>query len=474
MKFKIPSFTNLAINKLTESLSAHLAQTIKDIPSNVTRSIKDKFMFTMRMTENNEAYYAFEEWFYQNHEDKFKNVSVFHVPKKDDGTSGKRGVPRPSWSGETGSSFGFNIGYSQNSGSHLIKFEGAYIRVSKDVAAGDKDKGERSVQYYTLSGFNKEKIKKLVEGVYERYNAEHDQIKIFVNNLYGEWNLVKRVIGKSLDNIVINEELHTTLVNDIYEFEKDKPWYDSLNIPYKRGYLLHGPPGNGKTSLSIAIASQNKRNIYCLDVNKLRDDSALRTAFSNLQSNSLLLVEDIDVAFSMGRKMDTKYKPNVTFACLLNCLDGVYYKEGLLTVMTTNHIEMLDSALIRPGRMDLKVFIPNPTKKEVETYLSRFYRKVITLATYTRDIPMAAVQGICITNRQDMALAIEELEKEAPEEDLQYIQQATKLVEPETDADRDEEMDLDDEDDEEGSGSDDENDILTEDDINDLLNDPEA
>ncbi len=144
-------------------------------------------------------------------------------------------------------------------------------------------------------------------------------------------------------------------------------------------------------------------------MNKLRDDSALRSAFSSLQPNALLLIEDVDVAFQTSRDMNAKNKPMVTFACLLNCLDGVYYKEGLLTVMTTNFVEKLDPALIRPGRMDLKVHIPNPGKKEVEEYMSRFYSTDVVLDEYTKSIPMAAVQGICITHKHDYLAAIDEL-----------------------------------------------------------------
>lgn len=439
MKINIPA---LAFNKLAESLATTLGQAIKDIPSNIINSIKDKLMFTITIDDKSEVYYAFQDWFYEHYEHKFKNVKVYNVAKNSDGlkvknNSGVRGY-------QDSTNFSFDIGYSQTTGTYVINHEGLRMTVTKGVQEGDKTMGERSVQYYTLSGTNKDGIKALVEKIYEQYNTEHDQIKIFVSNLYGEWNLVKRITGKTLDNIVMDKDLHSTLVNDISEFEQDKEWYGKLNIPYKRGYLFHGPPGNGKTSLSIAIASEHKRNIYCLDVNKLRDDNALRTAFSSLQAKSLLLIEDVDVAFRMPREDDTDEQKkkksssvSVSFACLLNCLDGVYYKEGLLTVMTTNHIEHLDAALIRPGRVDLKVFIPNPGKKEVEEYLSRFYSTPITLDIYDKNIPMAAVQGACITNKHDHKRAIEQLLSD--QTDISKLYAAPIENAKDTDADADEE-----------------------------------
>lgn len=405
MKFKLPG---AAFNKVVETLTTYAMQSVKEACNSVLTSIKDKLVFTMTIRDDSEVYHAFQDWFYENHNDKFKSVTVYNVAKNSDGQKVKASTLSRYHQPES-SGYSFDIGYSQNSGTYTIKHNGTYIQVTKGRIEGDKSMGERQVQYYTLSSVNKAKTKALVEDIYEQYNSQHDQIKIFVSDLYGNWNLVKRITGKTLDNIVINKDLHNTLVTDLVDFEKDQEWYEGLNIPYKRGYLFYGPPGNGKTSLAIAIASEHKRNIYCLDINKLRDDAALRLAFMHLQSNALLMIEDIDVAFKMGRETSGKGKPPVTFACLLNCLDGVYYKEGLLTIMTTNFIERLDAALIRPGRMDLKIHIPNPGKEEVETYISRFYGKEVVLEGYDKVIPMAAVQGVCITHKHDCEKAVSEI-----------------------------------------------------------------
>jgi len=422
----------VAFNKLAETLTGHAIQLGKDLGNMIIRSIKNKVMFTMTIKDSSEVYYAFQDWFYENHEDKFQSVTVYNVPKNSDGQKVKNSaLNRYDTSG-----YSFDIGYSQDISTHMINYEGTFIQVTKNVINGNRQTGEKEVQQYTLVSTSKDKVKKMIEEIYSKYNQDHDQIKIFVSDFFGEWRMAKRLTGKSLDNIIMEDTLHAKLVGDLEEFDTDKEWYEQMNIPYKRGYLLHGPPGNGKTSLSIAMASQFKRNIYCLDVNKLKDDGALRYAFSSLQANALLLIEDVDVAFHMSREMDTKRKPQVTFACLLNCLDGVYYKEGLITVMTTNHVEKLDPALIRPGRMDLKVNIPNPAKAEVERYMTKFYRTEVVLDEYTKNIPMAAVQGVCISNKTDLEAAKDALINFDDQEILRNYTVNQPEVDAESDTDK--------------------------------------
>ena len=82
----------------------------------------------------------------------------------------------------------------------------------------------------------------------------------------------------------------------------------------------------------------------------------------------------------------------------MNCLDGIFFKEELITIITTNHIELLDPALIRPGRVDMQVEIKQPIQASVEQYISKFYNKEISLLTYHTSRSMAEVVDICLTN----------------------------------------------------------------------------
>ena len=132
--------------------------------------------------------------------------------------------------------------------------------------------------------------------------------------------------------------------------------------------MFHGAPGGGKTSLAFAMAHLTNRNIFILNLSSLSNDVALARCFKYLEQNSILLIEDIDAAFV--KRNDGE---QVSFSMLLNCLDGAMSKEDIITVITTNHVEKLDPALIRAGRIDLQVEIKYPSHIEVTEFLKNFY-----------------------------------------------------------------------------------------------------
>ena len=157
-------------------------------------------------------------------------------------------------------------------------------------------------------------------------------------------------------------------------------------IPYRRGYLLHGPPGSGKSSLIQALAGSIHHNICLLNLSErgLTDDR-LYHLLSLVPPRSIILLEDIDAAFRrrptnserdeklMKQDAGGHYPVNITFSGLLNALDGVAASEERLIFMTTNHLEILDPALIRPGRVDLKMFIDNATPNQAQQMFERFF-----------------------------------------------------------------------------------------------------
>ncbi|GIK05443.1 hypothetical protein Aspvir_009553 [Aspergillus viridinutans] len=159
----------------------------------------------------------------------------------------------------------------------------------------------------------------------------------------------------------MDNEVKDDILRDVDEFlDQDmQDWYAERGIPYKRGYLLFGPPGTGKSSFSLSLAGKHELDIYTLQLSNISDTTLMRL-FAELPPRCIVLLEDVDTS-GVGRRdsvdidQENESKSTVTLSGLLNVLDGVSSQEGRILIMTTNHIEHLDEALIRPGRSDKKV-----------------------------------------------------------------------------------------------------------------------
>ena len=162
---------------------------------------------------------------------------------------------------------------------------------------------------------------------------------------------------RPLSSVVLAEGIAENIATDIDEWTQSADWYRSRGVPYRRGYLLHGPPGGGKTSFVLAVAASFGLDVCLLSLSEdsLTDDR-LALAMANVPPKALVLLEDIDAAFVSRRNFSSSEARNsssLTLSGLLNALDGAAAAEGRLVFMTTNYIERLDDALLRPGRVDV-------------------------------------------------------------------------------------------------------------------------
>lgn len=162
-----------------------------------------------------------------------------------------------------------------------------------------------------------------------------------------------------MDTVVLPENVKADFLNDVAEYlDPDTlAWYADRGVPYRRGYLLHGRPGTGKSSLSFAAAGHFNLDIYVLNLANVSDDT-LQELLAKLPARCIILLEDIDVIETAKSRVDrtgSNRQPtadNVTLSGLLNALDGVVSEEGRVLIMTTNHINQIDKAVLRPGRVD--------------------------------------------------------------------------------------------------------------------------
>ncbi|VDO53640.1 unnamed protein product [Onchocerca flexuosa] len=173
---------------------------------------------------------------------------------------------------------------------------------------------------------------------------------------------------RPLTSVVLDDGVANSIVNDFQE-------YTERGIPYRRGYLFYGPPGSGKSSFIAALASYFGYSVCMLSLSeRTLDDDRLNHLLNTPPPYSVVVLEDVDAAF--GSRDDPVQSAKayegltrVTFSGLLNAIDGVASADERILFMTTNHIDRLDPALIRPGRVDVKQYFGYCT----ETMFSEVY-----------------------------------------------------------------------------------------------------
>jgi chaperone BCS1 len=217
-------------------------------------------------------------------------------------------------------------------------------------------------------------MEELLESV-ARHAGERraNRLTLFTVDRWGdEWRLADSKPRRALDSVVLDEGVSRLLHDDIHEFFSRREWYAQMGIPWRRGYLLYGPPGTGKTSAAYALAGELRLKLCALSLtNPKLTDNVMADLLQRTPPRSLILIEDIDAFFNNRDKQDARIQ--ISFSGLLNALDGVGAQEGRIIVLTTNHRERLDPALIRPGRIDLEVELGNATGSQLRGLLQRFY-----------------------------------------------------------------------------------------------------
>ena len=193
---------------------------------------------------------------------------------------------------------------------------------------------------------------------------------------------------RPLESVVLDKGVKERIVTDVKYFLEDSERYYSRGIPYSRGYLLHGPPGSGKSSFIKALAGELDYNIAILNLSeKGLTDDRLNYLLANTPQRTLILLEDVDAAFSNRKQVESDgYSgANVTFSGLLNALDGVDSAEERILFFTTNHKERLDDAFIRPGRVDMSIRLGEATRWQAGLLWDRFYGEIDHAGEYKRE-----------------------------------------------------------------------------------------
>ncbi|KAF4569634.1 hypothetical protein EYR40_008612 [Pleurotus pulmonarius] len=241
--------------------------------------------------------------------------------------------------------------------------------------------------------------------------GREDKISIYVSDSQNNWRHVASRPKRPLKSIVLDPGIKDLLIEDAKDFLNSKSWYHERGIPFRRGYLLYGAPGSGKTSIIHSLAGELGLDVYIISLSRSGlDDSALNEIISELPERCIALMEDIDAAFHHGLNRDNEdpaepapgadrdapqkaqqTAPTTTsklsLSGLLNALDGVGAQEGRILFATTNKYLALDPALSRPGRMDIHIEFKLASKFQARELYHCFYRPSEDMESEKRDDP---------------------------------------------------------------------------------------
>ncbi|RDH26701.1 P-loop containing nucleoside triphosphate hydrolase protein [Aspergillus welwitschiae] len=263
---------------------------------------------------------------------------------------------------------------------HYFTYRGCLIALRRQPYkdAGSPWVASMEKLYFYAAPWKKDVLKDLLYSI-QKASSEHDKRRV----------VVKR-------GLKLKSDFQWTRMAS----KKPRPLSTSRGLPYRRGYLFYGPPGTGKSSLCFAIASLVQPEIFMVSLSASDlDENGLALLFQSLPNRCIVLFEDVDQAGIRKRDTDIPLSRNrcetdeitdcdglerhgserrsskITLSALLNVIDGVSAQEGRILIMTTNHIEKLDGALLRPGRVDMRVPFHHVDSSAIQQLFLSFFLK---------------------------------------------------------------------------------------------------
>ncbi|KAE8394815.1 BCS1 N terminal-domain-containing protein [Aspergillus alliaceus] len=295
-------------------------------------------------------------------------------------------------------------------GTHYFIFRGrplAFVRAKGDKTSSSRRGTRFEPERLYLSCFGRDPtvLKELLAEAQRVYVGRDGSSTIIYRGQkspgdYVDWSRCMARAPRPLSTVILDQAQKDAFVDDIKEYlhPRTRRWYSNRGIPYRRGYLLHGPPGTGKTSLCFAVAGLMGLPLYLLNLSsKAFGEDDLMSLFQELPRRCIVLLEDVDCAGitqkrvsdssndSAGKPAEDKdndtskdvdsfpSKQGVSLSGLLNVIDGVAASEGRILVMTTNHPEKLDPALLRPGRVDMSIEFGYAESEDIKELFSAIY-----------------------------------------------------------------------------------------------------
>jgi ATP-dependent 26S proteasome regulatory subunit len=231
-------------------------------------------------------------------------------------------------------------------------------------------------------------IKKYVTKITAIEHVHNNSVRVFKPLIRGkkkdekevDWQLITTKVNKDLVNTAYSSQVVKDLFDDVAKFIGGEAFYNKRGIPYKRGYLLHGPPGTGKTSVPKILARLYNLPIFCVDLTTIKINSDLTRLLTELNNYTnfgkyILLMEDADRSDFFDPDYVYRRDDKLSMDCLLNEIDGVCEPNGRLLIITSNEPDVImeNKALMRPGRIDKSIELGYCLLEQVKQLYNLFY-----------------------------------------------------------------------------------------------------
>ncbi|KAH6693603.1 BCS1 N terminal-domain-containing protein [Plectosphaerella plurivora] len=261
--------------------------------------------------------------------------------------------------------------FTPSYGTHILWYRGRPLLLTRSKGeAAPMGLGLTKRDEISLSciGFSTNTLKQLLASAQaDHLRKDHDKTVIYRGHMTvdggANWSRATSRLSRPFNTIYTKAGLIDSIIDDIKDYlsHETKAWYASCGIPLRRGFLFCGPPGTGKSSLSFALAGHFGLKIYTVSLSSPgATEDNLSELFEVLPQSCIVLFEDVDAAGLTHTRAPKKSRRSrgsstegLSLSGLLNLLDGVASQEGRILIMTTNHAENLDKALLRPGRVDM-------------------------------------------------------------------------------------------------------------------------
>lgn len=278
-------------------------------------------------------------------------------------------------------------------GRHFVRWRGRWVTIERSAQGEQRNatgaRPQEALQLRML-GVRPGALRDLVNDV-TADAQKGDSVEIYMWNAHG-YRFTGRRLKRSLDTVHLEPSLKAGLLADIRRFRDARQWYADRGIPWRRGYLLEGPPGTGKSTLIFALASALDLPVYIVSPSMVFSDGALMEAMLSA-SGGVVVIEDFDAFKQTGARparersleerllSQTPRSPwdrgddetGVTLSGLLNAIDGIAAAEGRILFLTSNDPAAIDPALLRPGRVDVRAHLGLAGREIAEAMFGGFF-----------------------------------------------------------------------------------------------------